>query len=262
MTKMVLVWLETASFLSWVVKDFSWVLLIPETAWVGLVCALIFESWDIQNHWKVADRYDLAGRVVLLLWILGNGTWMTSELLHENPSKNITFPWFQGALLGPRTYVDRELKVLAGSFWALGLLLGLAAQMLGRRQGERALRSRLNADLWVIFWVLKDFFWLLALPWNALACSVVIFYCLIDLRPSSEPKVLTAALISWLCGNTVWLVGELFLADASVLPRVLTCVCLACSFCLGIKNFFEEQDDPEARSILPKSMGTVNHGKL
>eukprot|EP00435_Cladocopium_sp_Y103_P001579 s4621_g1.t1 len=210
----------------------------------------------------VADRYDLAGRVVLLLWILGNGTWMSSELLYENPSRNIKFPWFQGALLGPRTYVDHQLKVLAATFWALGLLVGLAAQTLGRRQGERALRSRLNADLWVIFWVLKDFFWLLVLPWNALACSVVIFYCLIDLRPSSEPKVLTAALISWLCGNTVWLVGELLLADASVLPRVLTCICLACSLVLGIKNFFEEQDDPEARSILPKSLGTVKEGKL
>eukprot|EP00438_Fugacium_kawagutii_P036685 Skav200917 [mRNA] locus=scaffold2433:105257:109457:+ [translate_table: standard] len=107
---MVLLWLETASFLSWVVKDFSWVLLIPETAWVGLVCALIFESWDIQNHWKVSDGYDLAGRFVLLLWILGNGTWMTSELLYENPARSIKFPWFQGALLGPRTYVDSVLK--------------------------------------------------------------------------------------------------------------------------------------------------------
>lgn len=72
---------ETAAFLSWVVKDFSWVcisiwevqrqrhesvmisrfrvglvslqvLLIPETAWVAWGCAVIFESWDIHRHWK------------------------------------------------------------------------------------------------------------------------------------------------------------------------------------------------------------------
>ena len=41
----------------------------------------------------------------------------------------------------------QNFQVLAGSFWASGLLLGLAAQTLGRRSGEsRALRSRCPAS--------------------------------------------------------------------------------------------------------------------
>ena len=35
------------------------VLLIPETAWVALLGALIFECWDIQNHWKAGPTHIL-----------------------------------------------------------------------------------------------------------------------------------------------------------------------------------------------------------
>lgn len=209
MEAMELAWLETAAFLSWVVKDFSWVLLIPETAWVAWGCAVIFESWDIHRHWKIEDPYALAGRFVLLLWVLGNGVWMSSELLYEKPGRNIHFPWFHGALLEPDSYVD---------------------------------------------FALKDCFWLLQMPWPAISCSVVILYCLIDLRDTSaEPSTLTAAFISWLCANTVWLVGEQLLADATVVPRVFACIFLCFSMVMCIKNFMETHDVTERINILPKN---------
>lgn len=254
MEAMELAWLETAAFLSWVVKDFSWVLLIPETAWVAWGCAVIFESWDIHRHWKIEDPYALAGRFVLLLWVLGNGVWMSSELLYEKPGRNIHFPWFHGALLEPDSYVDFALKIFVAVVWSLALVLGFGAQILGRRNSTAAAKHRLNTDLWCVVWVLKDCFWLLQMPWPAISCSVVILYCLIDLRDTSaEPSTLTAAFISWLCANTVWLVGEQLLADATVVPRVFACIFLCFSMVMCIKNFMETHDVTERITILPKN---------
>mmetsp|Transcript_10947 Transcript_10947/g.20614 ORF Transcript_10947/g.20614 Transcript_10947/m.20614 type:complete len:258 (+) Transcript_10947:106-879(+) len=239
-------WVEYYALLCWILKDASWVLLFPYTAWCALAGALTFEFWYVVRSYQDADVYQRLHRLVPLAWILGNGAWMTAELLYEAPGENINFPWFPKALIGGPAVMHTTLKALAAVLFLTGALLCGVTQYLGRAKpaGHRTL-SELDQDVWVGFWALKDLFWLSAWPYPALICSAIVCALLLRARSlNKDPRgdILCSAEITWLSANTLWLIGELMLLDAHPAVRVSCFLILMIALALNIHGMVNIQD--------------------
>ncbi|CAJ1340124.1 unnamed protein product, partial [Effrenium voratum] len=207
-------WLENTALICWILKDASWVMLFPYTAFPAVVGALILESFYVAVSWQRLNWYHCASCLVPVLWITGNGCWMFRELLtYETPSRYLQLPWFQKPLVGGE---DPGMQTCAGVFFICTMVVYVFAQC-GRFSLEPTAVRRLDADAWTGFWTLKDFLWLLGYFWPALACSVVVSVLMLreeQLKPhAARGSSFFVAELLWLLANTVWVSGELQLGD-------------------------------------------------
>eukprot|EP00439_Symbiodinium_sp_Y106_P078625 s332_g17.t1 len=232
-----------------------------------------FDRRGSQRRSVDADVFQRLHRLVPLMWISGNGMWMTAELLYEKPSPNIQFQWFQEPVLGTMEGPDDAMRVTAGLLFAAAFLCCCIAQALGRTKSTstRTL-DELDQDGWIGFWALKDrayllkfvrsiavfcymsttsapyhtvgrdFFWLLAYVWPAsvwpaLFCSAMVLALLlraVSLKEDSRGSLFLAE-ATWLIANTVWLISELLLSDTHPGLRVVAAMVLVIAAALNIR---------------------------
>mmetsp|Transcript_13470 Transcript_13470/g.32155 ORF Transcript_13470/g.32155 Transcript_13470/m.32155 type:complete len:260 (-) Transcript_13470:90-869(-) len=250
--------LENYALLCWILKDASWVLLFPYTAWLALAGALCFETCYLVSSFQDADVFQRLHRLVPLMWISGNGMWMTAELLYEKPSPNIQFQWFQEPVLGTMEGPDDAMRVTAGLLFAAAFLCCCIAQALGRTKSTstRTL-DELDQDGWIGFWALKDFFWLLAYVWPAsvwpaLFCSAMVLALLlraVSLKEDSRGSLFLAE-ATWLIANTVWLISELLLSDTHPGLRVVAAMVLVIAAALNIRAMTSDKPTPSEMSAI------------
>jgi len=236
--------LQCYVLLSWLAKDFAWVLLLPPLALPAALLAILLESYSAHLSWKRGTWAERAPTLACIFWLTGSAIWMTSELAFDDEDGIRWFPW-QSEPLKP----DKELKVagvrVALFFYATGLAcLSLLLLDLGRQrtasssnpqeedQNDQAdnlvwgfLPPMAYRDLFVAPWILKDMFWASECLTPAMIAAVATALIILDsYRRFGSPLCLTE--LVWVLANTIWLYGELR-DDISAVVREIAAGCLA-----------------------------------
>lgn len=242
--------------MAWLMKDFAWVLLIPVLAWPMALVAPCLECHNVLLGWRLDSAAVRVHGLASLLWILGNVTWMSSELLWDSSScyqkgdKRSIFPWHAGPSAGANEDLYWKGVMNARILFALALFLlasfyfvaacGIMRSRFTNQQVERA-SSESQSLVWGIVtpkvyvmvfigpWILKDVCWTFSLFAPALTCSALVFALAMD--SYRRFRALPSAVeMTWVAGNTVWLITELGYQTPALLPRVFA----ACFLLLGV----------------------------
>lgn len=289
--------LEAAGVFFWLLKDMGWALLLPEVSFPAALAAVCLETHALLFRWGTDTAALKVHGVAVVLWLLGNSTWMTFEFLFSpSVGEGRDFPWYSGPMA-----TGSESLYHVGCIWstvlfggALALLLGFYAQAaVELRRRSEAVRMENPQDAlevdsdsdeqelifgvltpevyqWLFIgpWILKDVFWNMEWLAGGLVCSAVVLALIIDyLRRFRLP--LKVAELFWVTGNTVWIVGELALKDAAMWPRVVASSVLLAGVAVSVVAFshtlLQGYEDPrngkEARDQhLPLVAGRAGDG--
>lgn len=249
--------------LAWQLKDLCWVLLCWPLAWTAVVVAVCIEGAVLRAQWRnMAPAVRVHGLAVGL-WIVGNGVWMTAELLFE-PSvaseAGRVFPWFQGPLDGSnegayntgvglaRFFMGVDLVMLATFYTACALGIVPEDQEhtpVGEEQFSEPLvfgcfSSEAYRGAFVTPWVLKDLFWTFDSLGPALCCAFVVIILVSDYLRRFGGLTYAAELF-WVVGNTVWILAELQDQDAEHYPRLLAAWILAIGVIVTVLALFQSK---------------------
>lgn len=263
--------------LAWLLKDASWVLLFPGTAWFALAGAVYCEIFTVLNHPRMSKAL-LVHSMALILWLAGNGLWMTAELLFnscEDPGHRfywmqhplIESPDAQGRFYNPFIVAAQACFLLGlgvivcyyAAFVALSLLQSRGADADGSEASTDPIRDEdlawgvVTPEVYSLAfigpWLLKDFFWTLEMFWPLVACAVVVVFLVCDnLRRYQDVDV--GVELIWVLANVLWAYGELPLDDRYSWPRVLSgsvLMATACSFAWYRSLFRRPHSEPSER---------------
>jgi len=270
--------LELVVLAAWLMKDFSWVLLIPALAFPMALAAVSLEGHSVLLDWKTDSRAVRVHGVAALLWIVGNVTWMTSEMLWDSSSfydkvmQRSVIPWNSGPLSGAQLQEYSSgvrcaqvcfgaALVLLASFYmgaACGCFRGssradgsqetdAASSSSSLREADPLVWGFVTSEVYTMVfigpWILKDIFWTLQLLAPALICSAIVFGLVADSfrrfgRTSSKVEM------AWVMGNTVWILGELGESTPSLRPRLAAAGLLVVGVATVAQAFTKLQKDP------------------
>jgi len=247
--------LEMAVLISWLMKDFSWVLMLAPICWTAALSAIVFQFHSIALEWNTSSNGVNVHSVAGLLWIVGNAIWMTSELLwdpetsYDRVSKRSIFPWHDGPLAGQSIPAYTTGLQIAQCVFISALVMQLifyVVSAIGLRSSESTAGGSTNPQdddteenvrqpeplvfgcmtqqvymmIYIGPWILKDFFWTLELLYPALVCSVIVFSLMVDnYRRFGSP--VSPVEMFWVCANTIWIISELGTKRPLLWPRVV-----------------------------------------
>jgi len=256
--------LEAAGVFFWLLKDAGWCLLLPEVSFPAALAAICLETHALLFRWGTDTAVLRVHGVAVVLWLLGNSTWMVFELLFSpSTGQGRHFPWYSGPMV-----TESESLYNIGCIWssvlfggALALLLGFYAQAaMELRRSSQAVQMDNPQDAvefdsdeqeelvfglltpevyqWAFIgpWILKDVFWNMEWLTPALVCSAVVVVLIIDYLRRFR-LLLKVAELFWVAGNTIWIVGELGLKDAAVWPRVAAASALLGGLAMSVVAF-------------------------
>ncbi|CAK0842380.1 unnamed protein product [Prorocentrum cordatum] len=111
--------------------DAGWCLLLPEVSFPAALAAICLETHALLFRWGTDTAVLRVHGVAVVLWLLGNSTWMVFELLFSpSTGQGRHFPWYSGPMV-----TESESLYNIGCIWssvlfggALALLLGFYAQ--------------------------------------------------------------------------------------------------------------------------------------
>lgn len=233
--------LEVMVLVAWLMKDFSWVLLMAQFAWPAALVAISLQFHTMMIEWRASSDAVNVHALAGLMWIVGNAIWMTAELLWDTSSsfdpatQTSVIPWHLHPLAGKNDQAYVTAVRCAQSVFCTAILMLLGFYALASRREGSTLRASTNpqedsdkvvreqnqqqlvwgmmtqevyAMIYIGPWLLKDLFWTLELLWPALLCSAIVFGLMADcLRRYNSAVSLVE--MSWVIGNTIWIVGEL-----------------------------------------------------
>eukprot|EP00931_Biecheleriopsis_adriatica_P091218 TRINITY_DN65114_c0_g1_i1.p1 TRINITY_DN65114_c0_g1~~TRINITY_DN65114_c0_g1_i1.p1 ORF type:complete len:257 (-),score=66.89 TRINITY_DN65114_c0_g1_i1:8-778(-) len=220
-------------FACWILKDASWVIIFPYTAWPALATAFVLEAFTFYKGWESFTWAVCGNHLVTLLWMIGNGTWMTAEFLFEKEDPGATFPWSGVPFIKGSHGAGAPVVSAAFATFCAAAALYLMAQAVGRytdSEDKETIRV-LDMDAWIGPWVAKDAFWAKGLLWPGLLCSVAV--AALMLRSAWMPRLSKLEILAeflWLAGNTIWMFDELYLEDEKHFSRYLAFFVLCIAF--------------------------------
>lgn len=249
--------LEAVELLFWLLKDAGWVLLFPALSMPAAFVAMCLEACLLLLQWKVEPTDLLVHRMVVFVWLTGNTTWMTSELLFmpsREPGRQL--PWHHVPVLdASEERYNLGLHMAQGIFvLALGTLLGFYARSALRRMssspGEPAEKTRsprsesvlglFTPEVYsVIFigpWLTKDLCW----SFNLFMCAMPFDLAVIMLKIDYIQRFRSYTSVTgfwWVIANTIWICGELLLNDLHRWPRITAGLILSADCMLAIMAF-------------------------
>jgi len=248
-------WLEVAVLTMWLMKDFTWCLLMPLLAWPAALLAMSIQAHTVASDWKTSSDAFNAHALAGLLWIVGNTIWMSSEFLWDSSSsydkiaKHSVIPWRQNPLAGvnDQAYNVGVGRAQAVFITALMMLVVsyfvvtargyrsssssatpfLSAQEASKetvREAEPLVWGIMTQEVYMVIyigpWILKDLFWTCEMFYPALVCSVIVGSFMADgfRRFGSYVSLVE---LTWVIGNTVWLTAELGIQTPLLWPRLI-----------------------------------------
>jgi hypothetical protein len=210
--------------LCWLVKEFSWMLLVPYVSIpFGVLTVILLggSAWLRRRDPMAEIVPDLAAFV----WLLANVVWMLAEECFSVPHHQT--PWAMTPLVGvePDNFAAVQTVVKAGFLcvpliWACGMMVALFR--LVRSASGLSDVVQLLLSLHVVTWSLKDFWW----AESKLVPSLVldggtIFILLLAASVKSGLGLrgvdcVDLAWIVWTFSNLAWIICELALEDSLV----------------------------------------------
>eukprot|EP00930_Biecheleria_cincta_P102818 TRINITY_DN9464_c0_g1_i1.p1 TRINITY_DN9464_c0_g1~~TRINITY_DN9464_c0_g1_i1.p1 ORF type:complete len:298 (-),score=42.67 TRINITY_DN9464_c0_g1_i1:104-997(-) len=244
--------LECYVLLSWLAKDFAWVLLLPPLGFPAALLAILLEYYSVRLAWQGGAWTERAPGVASVFWLTGNAIWMASEFLWDDEDGEHWFPWQFVPLRKP----DQQLKMagvrVAAFFFAAGLasfvplLLYCRQQQMasnGNPQEEEEHNGKAGELVWGFFppgayselflapWILKDLFWAYKLSIPAMVAGVAAAVLILDsYRRFASPLCIIE--LVWVIANSIWLYGELREHSSSAI-REITASLLALGFVMA-----------------------------
>ena len=109
--------------LCWLLKDAFWVVLCPYVCIPAALSAISIETYYLFQSWPTLGRQQQMHTLAVLLWLLGNFTWMCGELLFA-PSEGAGrhFPWFHGPLVAASEEINGYFVAVARVIFTTGIL--------------------------------------------------------------------------------------------------------------------------------------------
>jgi len=246
---------EGLGVLCWLLKDFGWCLLLGPVSWPMACFAIVLESRELLTNFVHMSKAEFVHTAALLIWLIANAVWMTSELLWlPSPERGRYFPWFHGPYAGENEAASDSLLFVAQCILIGGMVMLLAfygtciAEFFNHQESnpqdqdespnsvgpnsEPLVFGWITPDVYVIsfvgFWMLKDLCWTFDLLYPALACAFIVTAMVCDYMRRFGAKYL--AEFFWVMGNTTWIFAELQEDDSKYWPRL----CAACWLGAGI----------------------------
>jgi len=229
----------------WIVKDVSWMLLIREGLGVALL-SVVLETFALFTELTKSRYFSSRSTEALIewLWLVGNATWMSSELLFGERAYWALEKWTGPipALHGP-VKVDPSLygqgARLALCIHSLGLLVFVGfivclvrrslcpsheARAISDQSGPRrfGMPSADYARLFIGAWIVKDMCWNLTLPLSMIAAAVMVELLCLDCFWQFGGFANLIEVV-WLNANLIWALCELWnLQTAWLRPLALS----------------------------------------
>mmetsp|Transcript_673 Transcript_673/g.1626 ORF Transcript_673/g.1626 Transcript_673/m.1626 type:complete len:306 (+) Transcript_673:70-987(+) len=244
--------IEVAGLLCWLLKDAAWVLVVPGVALPAAVLAMFIEVYIVSVRWKDDKPIQRAHNTAALLWLLGNASWLSGELLHDKATEGPRhFPWHLDPVLGSNERLYKRWIWLArGMFIAalVGLLTTYMGSICAKGQEPESYypasmmepTPRVQPALvFGIFtaeayegafigpWIVKDLCWTFQLCWVALPFGLLVVVLIIDYIYIARTDVVFHFIeLWWVVANVVALTAELVLRDEYMWPRITAGVML------------------------------------
>eukprot|EP00440_Ansanella_granifera_P069729 gb/GFBE01075653.1/.p1 GENE.gb/GFBE01075653.1/~~gb/GFBE01075653.1/.p1 ORF type:complete len:283 (+),score=59.22 gb/GFBE01075653.1/:1-849(+) len=253
---------EGFGLVCWILKDAMWVIRLPFMAWTALFASLCFELAVLTQQWRSGSWFWRAHRAVIFLWLAGNGVWMTSELLFEDPEKGGKFYWFQESVVG-----HREGPIAASYHYDMGLLVarvlyGLAlvayaclhyaaklkSKIPGVSEDSDPALAELYSDAWIGPWILKDVAWTFSLFRSGVVCCFLASFIMVRSCLRSGDVVFLVELL-WLTGNLVWFFGEVKLDDVAQWPRFAALMLFAAAGVLQVRTMTSSREQAKSEGF-------------
>lgn len=245
--------LEVLVSLTWLLKDLGWVLLCGLVSVPAALASICLLSTGLWIKWSSLSTADCVHRVAMLLWLVGNACWMSSEFAFEPVGRfDVRFPWY----VGPWAHVGSSREdylygvfisqmIFASGLFVLGAFYLVAcasprdnSSVCLQESPEGSQRDPvwgplglcLTAEVYeLVFiapWLLKDLFWTLEQLWPAVLCGFVVFMLMMDYfrRYGGELRLGEAL---WVAGNTTWIIAEIADNNRNHFPRLLAAAFIA-----------------------------------
>lgn len=280
--------LEVAVLIAWLLKDFSWVLLIHFLAFPAALAAISLQFHSLVLEWKMVSDAVNVHALAALMWISGNAVWMTSEILWDSSSsydtkaKTSIMPWHQHPLAG-----ENKQAYSIGVRWGQGIFISALSMLLvfylisamGFRSSGSAARAPTNSQedsdqvdaqplVWglmtpevyaVVYigpWLLKDLFWTFEMLYPGLICSGLVLFLMSDCVRRFGTKSVVVE-IFWATGNTIWLYAELGFKTPQLAPRIVASMCLLVGCALTWNVYRQGRENSKALPSAAASESTL-----
>lgn len=215
--------IEAIGFFFWMLKDFSWQLLIPPLAWLSVAIALVIQVYLMVRppSSDLTQMHRLAG----LFWLLGSAAYMSSDMLwqHVELADGCVLPWWEHPLLsdGEGSLANAQMLEAArvcfiGALVVLGILYisaGLDVSIKGTtsRTGDFGLgwlTPEQHQQLFLCPWIAKDYFLCVGNPFPAmlldLSTTLIFWDCTCRYGQASVPYLL------WSMGDFISSMQDLY----------------------------------------------------
>jgi hypothetical protein len=173
------------------------------------------------------------------MWLGGNVTWMTSEMLYDPTDRSLRlgFPWYNGPLLGNNLVAYQHGMRISRCIFAAGAVIIFSYyasflkcdytethQRSANTQGPHYVYDIINSeayiDSFIGFWILKDLCWTMASFAPACIFSMMVIGLVVD-GFRLHGKIISVSKLFWVIGNTAWMYGEIGLNGDVVWTRYL-----------------------------------------
>jgi len=235
--------LQCYVLLSWLAKDFAWVLLLPRLGFAAALLAVVLEYYSVRLAWQWSTWSERAPGIACVFWLTGNAIWMASEFLWDDEDGKHWFSWQSVPLATP----DQNLKMagthVAVCFFVAGLasfslmLLDVGQQMasIGNPQEENQkgkteelvwgfVPPGAYRELFIAPWILKDLFWAMKSIAPAMFAAVAAALLILD-SYRRFGSLLCIVEVIWVIANTIQCWGELR-EDGSSSIRLISSGCI------------------------------------
>lgn len=264
--ELLLEYLEAGGLLFWVMKDFGWVLCMPFIGWPAACMALGLESSALFMQINKEPLFLWGHRVVILMWLTGNLTWMTFEFIWgDDTQPGLRWPWFQRPLANDGLAGNDQLYN-AGQMVArctFGAALCWIAFLDIKTFGERLLRPQQTEEsqamedgsqakpeplvfgfitkdehelMFIGPWLVKDFFW----TWPIFVPSIIGAFLALAIMLDNYRRFRDGGMfveILWVCGNAVWIYDESIVNDPDHTLRIISGSILGVGMLLALNRF-------------------------
>mmetsp|Transcript_60961 Transcript_60961/g.145272 ORF Transcript_60961/g.145272 Transcript_60961/m.145272 type:complete len:425 (-) Transcript_60961:57-1331(-) len=206
----------------WLLKELSWILLVPSTSLVyGFAAMMCMNTAAILG--RNDPTFHLVPQVACAVWLTSNFTVMFGELLFEAP--DVQTPWG----LTPMVVADEESAKSTRDFAIVGFIGAFSLLLMGAlgqayEHWSKRCPDNFTPILSIILqmhtalWILSDLFEILEMRWPALTCTLlagvkvgVASWVRPTLSQNSvglEPS--DASVLLWVCSSAAWMVCESF----------------------------------------------------
>eukprot|EP00930_Biecheleria_cincta_P102820 TRINITY_DN9464_c0_g2_i2.p1 TRINITY_DN9464_c0_g2~~TRINITY_DN9464_c0_g2_i2.p1 ORF type:complete len:728 (-),score=117.71 TRINITY_DN9464_c0_g2_i2:50-2152(-) len=231
--------LECYVLLTWLAKDFAWVLLLPPLGFPAALLAIFLEIYSVRLAWQWGTWIERAPGVATICWLTGNAIWMASEFLWDDEDGEHWFPWQSVPLRTP----DEKLKMagvrMAAFFFVAGLacflllLLDLTQQGMPSNDNpqDEEHNGKTEELIWGFFppgayselfmapWLFKELFWTYEICTPAMVAAVAAAVLILDSYRRFRSPLCIVELV-WVIANSIWIYGELRERSSSAIREI------------------------------------------